>query len=186
VMLSEWERQALQEIEQQISRETPWFEASMQRLLSDRAHKSARRGHDTIITVAALSAVLCFALSSVGAGVPATLLAAVTFYLRRRRFPPRIGRSPVSTPPVARLRWSSPSFSPMPMRCRLPAPSHQSPALYGDREQSAVGMRRTFHHRTGQSRSTFPSGRVADLQVVRFQPMSVPANVNDVHPRHYG
>ena len=93
MMLSEWERQALQEIEQQICRETPWFEASMQRLLSDRAHNWARRGYDTIIMVAALSAVLCCALSSVGAGALATLLAAVTFSLRRRRFPPRIGRS---------------------------------------------------------------------------------------------
>ena len=65
----------------------------MQRLLSDRAHKWARRGYNTIIMVAALSAIVCFAVTSVGAGVLATLLAAVTFYLRRRRFPPRIGRS---------------------------------------------------------------------------------------------
>jgi hypothetical protein len=91
-MLSEWERRALQEIEQQISEETPWFEASLQRLLSDRAHKWVRRGYDTIIMVGALSAVLCLALSLVGAGVLATLLAAVTLYLRRRRFPPQIGR----------------------------------------------------------------------------------------------
>jgi hypothetical protein len=53
-MLSEWERRTLQEIEQQISRETPWFEASMQSLLSDPAHKWANRGYDTIIMVAAL------------------------------------------------------------------------------------------------------------------------------------
>jgi hypothetical protein len=64
----------------------------MQRLLSDRVHKSARRGYDTIIMVGALSAVLCFSLSLVGAGVLATLLAAVTLYLRRRRFPAQIGQ----------------------------------------------------------------------------------------------
>jgi hypothetical protein len=64
----------------------------MQRLLSDRAQTWDRRGYDTIIVVGALSAVLCFALSLDGAGILATLLAAVTLYLRRRRFPPRIGR----------------------------------------------------------------------------------------------
>jgi hypothetical protein len=77
-MLSEWERRTLQEIEQQISRETPWFQASMQPLLSDCEQVGPTRR---------------FALSSVGAGVLATLLAAVTFSQRRRRFPPRTGRS---------------------------------------------------------------------------------------------
>jgi O-antigen ligase len=100
-MLSERERRTFEEIERQIVDADPRFAASMQRLLSGRAERWACRGYDTIIVVAALSAVLCLALSSGGAGLVALVLAAVTFYLRPRRGPLPIVRR------GGRRRWRS-------------------------------------------------------------------------------
>jgi hypothetical protein len=86
-VLTERERRALQEIEQQILGDYPQLAASMQHP-SNRADRWGRRGYDAIIAVAALSAMLCLALSLVGAGVVAALLAAATSYLRPRHRPP--------------------------------------------------------------------------------------------------
>ena len=91
-MLSEREIRALQKIEQQISEEDPRFAATMRRPLPSRRYRLVFP-YDAIIVVAALSAVLCLALSAVGSGVVAALLAAATFYLRPRHFSPRAGRS---------------------------------------------------------------------------------------------
>ncbi|MCU1660984.1 MAG: hypothetical protein QOI36_1932 [Pseudonocardiales bacterium] len=90
-MLTGRERRALQRIEQQILGDDPQFAASMKHP-SNRSDRWGRRGYDAIIAVAALSAMLCLALSLVGAGVVAALLAAATFYRRPRHRPPRTDR----------------------------------------------------------------------------------------------
>jgi O-antigen ligase len=81
-----------QEIERQIVGEDPRFAASMRGLLSGRTERWVCRGYDVIIVVAALTAVLCLALSSGGPALVAILLAGVTFHLRPRRRPWPFGR----------------------------------------------------------------------------------------------
>jgi len=91
-MLSEREQQVIDEIEHQIAEQDPGFVASMQRLLPGQVDRWTLRGLNAIIVVAALSAVLCFALSVPGAALTAVLLAVVTGYFRPRGSPARIGR----------------------------------------------------------------------------------------------
>jgi len=90
-MLSEGERRVLREIEDQIVEEDPRLAMVMSSELSDRAYRWARRGHDTVIVLASLSAAVCSAMAqdAAGAGVVAGLFAVLTFYLRRQRFPSR-------------------------------------------------------------------------------------------------
>jgi len=60
--------------------------------ISDRAYRWARRGHDTVIVLASLSAAVWLSAAAdgaAGAGVVAGLFAAVAFDLRRRGFPSR-------------------------------------------------------------------------------------------------
>jgi hypothetical protein len=87
-MLNERELHALRKIERQLGADIK-FAAAMSRGLSNRRDVWMRRGYDITMALALVLAAACFALAAagtVGAGAVAALLAAVTCYLRWRRF----------------------------------------------------------------------------------------------------
>ena len=90
-MLSERERQALREIEQQLAGEDAGFATTMSRPLSNSAQRWTRRGYDAVAVFALLLAVLCFSLSQDGTGGAAAVaagFAVLVVVVRRRHFPP--------------------------------------------------------------------------------------------------
>jgi Protein of unknown function (DUF3040) len=91
-MLSERDRRALDEIEQQITRADPRFAASMQRATPTRTDRWTRHGYDVTIMLGAVTAALCFVLLLICAGVVAVMLVAATFLLRPKHLTPRTDR----------------------------------------------------------------------------------------------
>jgi Protein of unknown function (DUF3040) len=83
-MLSEREQRALSGIEQTIRDQDPRFVASMRRRAARRA-----RGHDAVVVLATLTALVCFVVSAPGPGLVAALLAWVVGRCRPAG-PPRI------------------------------------------------------------------------------------------------
>ena len=81
-MLSERDRRALDAIERRTADEDPRFAASMRRDRLTWADRCRRHGHDAIIVIAAATAVLCFALTLVDAGVLAVAVVVATWHLR--------------------------------------------------------------------------------------------------------
>ncbi|GEL17095.1 hypothetical protein PA7_09320 [Pseudonocardia asaccharolytica DSM 44247 = NBRC 16224] len=95
-MLSRWERQSLQEIEQHLQAEDPRLAVMLERAKSARTRRWLRRGYDAVVVLAVLLAGLCLALGEVGSGFAAGAVAVLVFHWRRRRFP-------------LRRRWAWPS-----------------------------------------------------------------------------
>lgn len=87
-MLSERERQALDEIERTISRSDPRLAQMLGRARTDRVARRYRWAHDVVAVVAMLSGVLCLCLGQIGAGLTAVAFAAIVVLVRRARFAP--------------------------------------------------------------------------------------------------
>ncbi|MFC5993465.1 DUF3040 domain-containing protein [Pseudonocardia hispaniensis] len=86
-MLSRWERQSLQEIEQHLQAEDPRLAVLLERAKSARAGRWLRRGYDAVVLFAVLLSGLCLALGQAGSGFAAGAVAVLVFSWRRRRFP---------------------------------------------------------------------------------------------------
>jgi hypothetical protein len=85
-MLSEEERQALQEIELGATAADPGFAA----LLSPKSSRIVRRTrmvYDAVAVLSTLLAMVCLPLGAIGGGFTALLFAMVVITVRRRRFP---------------------------------------------------------------------------------------------------
>jgi len=88
-VLNDFERRTLSEIEQRITAGDPRLAAALARDNGDRRFRWTRRAYTIVGVVAAVAAVLCLALSGVGAGgagLVAGLFAVLVFAARRRRF----------------------------------------------------------------------------------------------------
>ncbi|MFC4943645.1 DUF3040 domain-containing protein [Pseudonocardia sp. GCM10023141] len=92
-MLSEPDRSALHDIEQRLEREDAALAAVLRR--HGRAETWARHRHDITIAVSTVLALVCLFLpGATGAGLLAAALAAITFLIRRVRFPAGAGAKP--------------------------------------------------------------------------------------------
>jgi hypothetical protein len=86
LMLSEPERQALREIERELSAEAPELAARMVKNLPRRPSRADRLAHDVVAVLAAVLAILCFALDVFVAGLVSTLFALDVLLVRYLRF----------------------------------------------------------------------------------------------------
>ena len=85
-MLSEPERQALREIERELSAEAPELAARLVKDLPRRPSRGDRLAHDAVAILAAVLAILCFALDVFLAGLVSTLFALDVLLIRYLRF----------------------------------------------------------------------------------------------------
>jgi len=88
-VLSERDRRALDAIERQIEGEDPRFAASMRRVRPRWTGRWARDGYDAAIVLAVATAVLCFTLALLCAGITMLLVVVALCRLRPRHFLPR-------------------------------------------------------------------------------------------------
>jgi hypothetical protein len=88
-MLTEREQRTLREIELRLSADAPDLAAKMRDRRTRQPVHGVRLAHDLVAVVAALSAIGCFAVGVIGAGLVAALFAAVVVQVRVLRFPPQ-------------------------------------------------------------------------------------------------
>jgi Protein of unknown function (DUF3040) len=88
-MLTEREQRTLREIERGLSADAPDLVATMRARRLRRPTQGVRLTYDAVAVIAALSAIACFVLGVVGAGLVAALFAAAVVQVRCLRFPPR-------------------------------------------------------------------------------------------------
>jgi hypothetical protein len=82
-VLSERDARALRQIEQQLAADDPRLAARMSQALPGRPSRWPRNVHNLVIAAALVSAVVCMAVGTVGAGLVAALFAGALVWVRR-------------------------------------------------------------------------------------------------------
>jgi len=85
-MLSEPERQALREIERELSAEAPELAVRLVKDLPRQPSHAVRLAHDVVAVLAVVLAILCFALDVFVAGMVSALFAMDVLLVRYLRF----------------------------------------------------------------------------------------------------
>ncbi len=97
-MLSERERQVLEEMEREVSARDPRLAASLQATAAERATRSDRWPYTAVVVVAWTLAAVCLLLGLAGAVIAAGALGGIAFGLRRWWFRDGGGEDAPPTP----------------------------------------------------------------------------------------